>query len=149
MKHKLESFEKKPVSVIKAIAILFFTISATLALVGVLLFIPGLIKFLFDNAKTDFYLGMLVMSIPFLLMAIVFWMLGKGIWSGQNWARIVTLLFTFLSIIDSLSTLSGASLFSKASYLALIETLSSVKLLISLLIFGYLGFSKKSKKYFS
>lgn len=141
--------KKGPNSAINAISILLYAISATLALSGLMLFLPGLIRFLMGGEETTIYLTISLAGLPFLLISIVFFMLGKGIWEGQNWARITTLLVFFMSIVSSLLTVSGFSIFNKSSYIALIEVLSSIKLIISILVFSYLGFSKESEKHFS
>jgi hypothetical protein len=72
------------------------------------------------------------LGILFILFAVLDYFIGKGLWKGQNWARIVLIVLCALSLISSL-----------AHPLADI-----VGIIINAVIIWYLGFSD-AKKYFN
>ena len=69
-------------------------------------------------------------GIIFLLLSLIDYLLGKALWNGKNWARIVMLVLSALGIITS------------------IVPFDLVNIVIGGLIIWYLGFNKTAIAYF-
>lgn len=72
----------------------------------------------------------IILGIIFLALAVLDFFVGKGLWNGKNWARILVLVFAGLSVLGSLFPFSIANL------------------VISAVIVWYLGFNKEAIAYF-
>ena len=72
----------------------------------------------------------ITLGIVLIAFAVLDYFIGKGLWNGKNWARIVTLVFAVIGLIGS------------------IWPLSIVQLVIDALIIWYLGFNKQAIAYF-
>lgn len=71
-------------------------------------------------------------GIILLACAVLNYFIGKGLWKGQNWARILVIVLSILSILGNLShPISGI-----------------VGIVISAVIIWYLGFNKEAISYF-
>lgn len=73
---------------------------------------------------------LLFLGIVFILLAVLDYFIGRGLWNGKNWARILVLIFLVLSILSSLSALD------------------IVSIVIAALLIWYLGFNQNVKNYF-
>jgi len=75
---------------------------------------------------------------PFLLaLSVLSFFVARGLWKGQNWARIIEIIFAIIGgLIAILAVLSG-------------NIGSTINLGINGLIAWYLLFDKKVKKFFS
>lgn len=82
---------------------------------------------LFATAGTALFIFLGLIMIAF---AVLDYFIGKGLWNGQNWARIVVLVLAVLSFISS------------------IFPFNIVGLVIDGVIIWYLGFNKEAVKYF-
>ena len=69
-------------------------------------------------------------------LAVLVFFIGRGLWKGQNWARIVAIVFGCLGMIRATFGIAD-----NPSYVA--------TLVIYVLIVGYLAFSPKVKKIFA
>jgi hypothetical protein len=94
--------------------------------------VPLIAKSLPIGASSLVEVGTIILGILFILFAVLDYFIGKGLWKGQNWARIVLIVLCALSLISSL-----------AHPLADI-----VGIIINAVIIWYLGFSD-AKKYFN
>jgi hypothetical protein len=75
--------------------------------------------------------GLIFVGILFIGFAILDYFVGKGLWKGQNWARILVLVFAVLGLLSSLMPFS------------------LVSLVIDGAIIWYLGFNKEAVAFFS
>lgn len=81
------------------------------------------------------------LSLFFLLLAVLGFFIGRGLWKGQNWARIVVIVFAVLGIFTGL----GSLLLGKyESIVGLIFDLT-----VDLLVGGYLLFNQKVRSAFA
>lgn len=70
------------------------------------------------------------MGIILIAFAVLDFFIGKGLWNGQNWARIIVLVFAVLAILGA------------------VFPFNIVNLIIGGLIVWYLGFNKTALAYF-
>ena len=89
--------------------------------------IPGAAAFAALGAAAAIIGGIIMIA-----LAVLYFFLGKGLWNGKNWARIVILVFSVLGILSALTNpLAGI-----------------VGIVINAVIIWYLGFNKEAKNYF-
>ncbi|MBU0893860.1 MAG: hypothetical protein KKF48_04025 [Nanoarchaeota archaeon] len=81
-------------------------------------------------------LASLVLGIFFILMAVLEFFIARGLWKGQNWARILVLIFTALGIILAISSIVKGNF------------INFLNLIISGFIGWYLLYVSKVKKFF-
>lgn len=74
----------------------------------------------------------IIMGVIFLPLAVLYFFVARGLWNGKNWARIVTLVFAGLGVLNSLFALP----------------VSIINLALNGLIIWYLGFYKPAVAYF-
>ncbi len=135
-KSKKVSVSQRPIGV---------TILAVLAYIGAAFSLLGGIAMLFGSAligpflaKMPDYSAMaswggiafILFGLFLIACAVLNFFVGKGLWKGKNWARILVLIFSSLSALSSLMSFD------------------LVGLVISGLIIWYLGFNKKVIPYF-
>ncbi len=72
----------------------------------------------------------IVMGLVMIAGGILDYFIGKGLWDGKNWARILLLVFAVLGVLGS------------------ITSFNLVNLVISGVIIWYLGFNKEAIAYF-
>ena len=127
---------KTPIG-IKILSILFY-ISGFVELIFGLLLFSGIKNVLNNTVSfTSLISGFITLfGVILLIFGLIIIILATGLWKGKNWARIVTLIFTILSIIGILSSI----LQGKFSNL--------ISLTIEILIVYYLLFNKDVKTFF-
>jgi|SRR3989344_5716486 len=127
---------KTPIG-IKILSILFY-ISGFVELIFGLLLFSGIKNVLNNTVSfTSLISGFITLfGVILLIFGLISIILATGLWKGKNWARIVTLIFTILSIIGILSSI----LQGKFSNL--------ISLTIEILIVYYLLFNKDVKTFF-
>ncbi len=74
--------------------------------------------------------GLIFAGLLFIALAVLAYFVGKGLWKGQNWARILVLVFAVIGVLGSLMPFS------------------LINLVIDGVIIWYLGFNDESKAYF-
>ncbi len=134
---KTKTKSKTPPMGVKVISILYY-IGAAFALIGAIMAFAGggLLATLGGlGALGGIGLG-LFFAVIMLAFAVLGFFMGRGLWRGQNWARIVAVIFAALGILGALASLF-AGVFT-----------SVVNLAAHLLIGWYLLFHKQSKKFF-
>lgn len=139
---------------VKVLAVLYY-ISAGVAAIGLIFIIASSI---FVSGRI---LSLLV-SIIFIggFIALLFF-IARGLWKGQNWARIMVIIFCILGIISAIGGIITFSIFRNAvsavgdnltSIMAPLQivqtTMLLVVIMIDMLIAGYLLFNKKVKEAF-
>ena len=127
---------KTPIG-IKILSILGY-ISGFIELIFGLLLFSGIKNVLNNTVSfTSLISGFITLfGVILLIFGLISIILATGLWKGKNWARIVTLIFTILSIIGILSSI----LQGKFSNL--------ISLTIEILIVYYLLFNKDVKTFF-
>ena len=73
---------------------------------------------------------LIFLGIVFILLAVLDYFIGRGLWDGKEWARILVLIFLVLGILGSLSPFE------------------IVSIIIDALLIWYLGFNKDVRNYF-
>lgn len=121
------------------------TILAVLAYIGAVFSLLAGIAMLFGSAiigpilnKIPEYamaatwgpIAFILLGLFLIACAVLDYFIGKGLWNGKNWARILVLVLTSLSALSSLMSFD------------------LVGLVIAGLIIWYLGFNKKTIPYF-
>ncbi len=122
----------KILSVLSYIAAGFLVIAALLAFVdaGFIANIPGLAALGAGAA--------VIFGIMFLALGVVDFFIARGLWKGQNWARILLLIFMAIGILYSIGMLFIREILT-----------SLINIVIDGLIGWYLLFNKNVKKFFS
>ena len=105
---------------------------------AVLLLIIGLLSF-FVNIAALSVLGVFVgiIGVIFIVLGVVEFFVARGLWKGQNWARVITIIFSIFGLIFGLISLVGGGLFG------------IIEIVIDLIIGGYLIFNNNVKVFFS
>ncbi len=132
---------KVPVGV-KIIAVLNY-IAAVILLLGAigLLFGAGALSDIFASVPVigAWASGLfIVLAIIFLALAVLAFFVGRGLWKGQNWARILEIVFSVIGLILAIIGMVQGNIGSNI-----------VSLVVNGLIGGYLLLSKNVKSAFS
>ena len=80
-----------------------------------------------------FFLLFGIILLPF---AVLGFFIGRGLWKGQNWARILTIIFMVLGVLSAIGSIAGG----KGGYFQLI---------LDAVIGGYLWFAPEVKQAFA
>ena len=129
--------KNRPIGV--AILAVLSWITAVFTLIGGLLMIFGssVVSIIINNVAPQYInwagvgsILLIFFGIIFLLLSLIDYLLGKALWNGKNWARIVMLVLSALGIITS------------------IVPFDLVNIVIGGLIIWYLGFNKTAIAYF-
>jgi uncharacterized membrane protein (DUF2068 family) len=130
-------------TLVKVLAVLDYISAGLLALFGLAsLFAAGYLTSVLSSIPILSILGLLgsgifiFLGIVMLLFSVLDFFIGKGLWKGKNWARILTIVLSSIGAFFSLISLFSGSF------------TSIISLLIEAAIVGYLGFSKEVKKAF-
>ena len=135
---------------VKAIAILYFLAAVFTILLGIILFLGGVFgTTIFSSVGADTLLqytsgrnqidslfvpiilgSLTIVGIIFIAFGILHIFIGKGLWRGKQWARIVTIIFMILGLISG------------------ITSFDIFTIVVSLVIGSYLLFSRKVKAAF-
>ena len=118
---------------IKVISILYYIAAAIVVILGILTLVGagdviGIVM-LFG--------GGVAMGIILIAIAILCFFIGRGLWKGQNWARIVALIISSLGALGAIMSLVGGNFSGIAG------------LIIHGIIVWYVGFNKDVKAAFS
>ena len=114
-------------------------LGAAFTLLGGILMIVGsaLVRPIIENIAPEYLgwasvgsIGVVMLGIVFLACAVLNYFIAKGLMNGQNWARILVLVLSVLSLLSSL------------------WPIDIVGILITGLIIWYVGFNKEAVKYF-
>jgi hypothetical protein len=140
------SVQKKGVPAgVKILSILGYIGSAATLILAILFFVGStfigeiLEKIQTEEASVAAVVGqgfLIVMGIVFLGFAILDFFLARGLWKGQNWARIFFLILLSLSALGSLISILGG------------EFSDIIGLVISGFLIWYLGFNKEVRAAF-
>jgi hypothetical protein len=126
---------------VKVLAILEYIGAVFLALLALALMFGGgmLASFLGEMPLVGALAGglFIVMGIIILPFAVLFFFIGRGLWKGQNWARIVSIVFAALGFASGIFSLIVG------------DFLSLGGILINGLIGWYLLFNVKVKEAFA
>ncbi|MFX0212154.1 MAG: hypothetical protein ACFFDT_39640 [Candidatus Hodarchaeota archaeon] len=126
---------------IKIISVLYYIGAVLSLLFGILLLIgAGAISTLVTEIPLLGFLGagfLTVIAIIMIALAVLGFFIGRGLWKGQNWARIVAIIFAILGFISAIINLISA------------QWGSIISLVINGLIGYYLLFSKNVKEAFA
>ncbi len=128
---------------VKVIAILNYIVAGLLIITSLAFIVGGsFIGSIFTNTELGPFGAIggglfIFIGLIFLAFAVLAIFIGRGLWKGQNWARIVSLVFAVLGILFGLlSLISG-------------EFSVIISLAINGLILWYLGFNKDVKAAFA
>ena len=126
---------------VKVISILYY-IGAVISLTFGILLVAGagaIADYLTQFMMIDILgSGLLIIAgIILIVMAIVDFFIGRGLWKGMNWARILAVIFAVIGLISSLINLIGG------------DFTQIFSLVIDGLIGWYLWFNVNVKKAFS
>ena len=127
---------------VKIIAVLYY-ISATLGLIFGLLFIvsAGLVNSITNQIPILGLFGtglFIIGAIIIIVLGILSFFIGRGLWKGRNWARILVVIFSFISVLIAIVSMIQGNILSNI-----------ITLVISLVIGGYLLFSNNVKETFA
>ncbi len=76
---------------------------------------------------------------------------GRGLWKGQNWARIAAIVLIMLSILEGIFALYGLIFDTNSFRIDIVSRIffAFIQLAVSLLIGGYLAFAHEVKEAFA
>ena len=129
--------DKKIPTGVKSLSILYYIGAVLGAIMGIIsMFTIGTIILLVPFlAGFGFFLVILIFGI-----SILSFFTARGLWKGQNWAKIITIVFAGLGIVTSLITIFTVGIIALTG--------SIINIIIGGLIAGYLLFNKEVKKFF-
>ena len=132
--------EKSALVGVKIIAILHY-ISAVLSVIGLLL-VFGLGWAFVNNTllnETPITGGAIIilLGIVFIVFAVLGFFVGRGLWNGKKWSRIVAIIISILGVLSSFNLFINKQFF-----------LGAWSILVGGAITVYLLFNKKVKKFF-
>ena len=124
---------------VKVLAILNYISALILFATGALFIFGGSILSLVIGSYAGLITSVLMIPIAIfsLALAVLNFFIGRGLWKGQKWARIISIIFAALSMGSAVPSIALGSYISGGSSLA-----------VGSLIFFYLLFSKKVKEAF-
>jgi len=130
---------------VKLVSILAYALSAIMLISGVVTliggtFLAGALDYMKSIPGYEILSGLplgtmaatFVFFIIFILLAVLYFFIAKGLMKGAGWARVVMIVLMAIGAIDSLSTLP----------------LYAVNLIVTVAIIAYLGFFKEAVAYF-
>lgn len=113
-----------------------FTILSGLALIFGGFFVTTIISLIIPSLSQFATFSAILLAIIVIAFGILGIFVGRGLWMGKNWARILAIIFGSIGIIVSLISIATGNL------------MDIITLLIEGAIVGYLLFSKKVKEAF-
>jgi hypothetical protein len=133
---------KQMPTLVKVIAVLYY-IAAVFTLIGaIVMFVGGTLlagiigsMIPFVGAATGALL--IVLGIVFVIVAVIDFFIGRGLWKGQRWARILAVIFAVLGFLGALSAIIQG------------QWGSIISLIINGAIAGYLWFAPEAKQAFA
>ncbi|MEK6885581.1 MAG: hypothetical protein AABX17_01290 [Nanoarchaeota archaeon] len=136
VKVQKEIVKSIPVGV-KVLSILAYIGAAFAALIGVMMiagsgFFSSLLSAIPGYAEIATWgaIAFILMGLMIIACGVLDYFIGRGLWNGRNWARILLLVFAVLGILGSLTSFS------------------LINLVISAVVIWYLGFNKEAIAYF-
>ena len=124
----------------KIIAVLNYIGAVLLLISGISAIVSSGIKASYISSIVPITLGpglFVVMGIILIALAVLFFFLGRGLWKGQQWARIVEIVLAIIGVISAIVGMFQGAI-----------TSNIVSLVIDAIIGGYLLFSKQVKEAF-
>ena len=126
---------------VKVISVLFYIGAVLSVLFGLLSFVgASLFGALFSNIPALSFIGagsFVVLGVVMLALGVLDFFVGRGLWKGHNWARIVAVILAALGVLMQLLALLGGRISA------------IVFLVIYLVIGGYLLLNNDVKASFS
>ena len=127
---------------VKIIAVLDYIAAVALLLAGIGMFVgAGAFATYFSSIPVigPMIAGLaVVLGIIFIALAVLEFFMGRGLWKGQNWARIVQIIFAIIGVIIAILGMVQGNI-----------TSNIISLVISGVIGSYLLFSNDVKSAFS
>lgn len=128
---------------VKVISVLFYIVAVLALILGILALVGGgLAGSLVGNDSENAALGPIfavagvAAGVILIIIAVFYFFIGRGLWKGQNWARIVAIILAVIGLLSSLlSLIQGA-------------WMSIIWLVVDGWIAWYLWFNKNVKKAF-
>ena len=122
---------------VKIIAIFHYICAGIFFIIGVLFLFIGRQVFSNELEGGNSSLIMILTAIFVLIFVLLYFFIGRGLWKGQNWARIVVIIFSIGEILVAIIML-------------FIDFFTGISIaIISGIIAGYLLFNSKVKQAFS
>lgn len=134
----LEEKKQAPV-IVKFIGILWYILTGVTFILGIcLFFVPGALELFMDsNFLTGFWIY--IFPIIFILLAVLFFFIARGLFKLQKWAKILVIVFVGLGIILSIySFIQDLTAFGNI-----------IVLIIGLYVLYVLAINKKSRQVFN
>ena len=124
---------------VKIISILVYINAAFLLLSGILYIVYGIMGKEINVAEQVATSGALIVAgVLFLVLSFLIYLVGRGLWNGKNWSRILMVVVSALSVITAIYTLAiGGALWD-----------AIVGILLNGAIGGYLWFSGEAKRFY-
>jgi|TARA_B100001971_G_C17712331_1_gene297089 uncharacterized membrane protein (DUF2068 family) len=141
MKKRTKSTKNKKIPVgIKILSILGFIGASILLLMAILMFL-GSAGSITNTIPVLALLGPTILAVGGIILlgfSILEFFIARGLWKGQNWARIVMIVFVVLGILGGITAIIQGQIASNI-----------ISFAINLLIGWYLIFNEKVKKAFA
>lgn len=126
---------------VKVISVLYYIGMALELILGILFLVgAGIVGSVVEEIPVISLLGsgfLVLIGIILIGISVLSFFVARGLWNGNNWARIVTIIFSGLGALSAISSLVQG----RAS--------SIIGLAIHFIIIGYLLFSSDVKKAFT
>lgn len=125
---------------VKVISVLYYIGAVVSVLLGIVMLVGGgFMGSMLESMPFAALFGGLfaVLGIIMIALAVLAFFIGRGLWKGQKWARIIAIIFAILGVISSLISLIGG------------DWSQIIGLIINGLIGYYLLFVKSVKEAFA
>jgi len=129
-----QPLKKQVPIVVKIISVLNYIGCGVLVLCAIFSFVGAGIISSFLGFLGGF---VIILGIIFLALAVLVFFIARGLWKGQNWARIITIIFAILGFLSAIYVLVDGLIAN-----------GIVNLIVEGFIAGYLIFSKEVKEAF-
>ena len=125
---------------VKIISVLNYVNAVLSVLIGLLFIILALTNYNITIPETGEQvstIAIVVLSVLLIIVGVISFFIGRGLWKGQNWARITSIILSAIGVVFAAASLTTGGLSN------------AFGLVINVIVAGYLAFNKKVKKAFS
>ncbi len=128
-------------ALVKILSILYYIGSVISVFAGLALILGGgLISSMFSSIPLLSTLGsglFVVAGIIIIAFGLLYFFIGRGLWKGQKWSRVIVIIFECIAVLGSIFSITTSVIWG------------TILAVINGLIGGYLLFSKNVKQAFS
>jgi len=123
---------------VRIISVIYYVGACLLGILGLIAFVLAGSGQVIPEFMVTGVLGTAVLGVVFIGLGALYYFIGRALWKGRKWAKVLVLILTIVSIIDELITLFTAGF----------SVIIIIMMIVNIAILYYLVFDKKSKAFF-